>query len=92
MTSSTYDVGDAPELSRDSGFSVVPAGSTLLGFKDIKPLTLLNAKDPTNFIVWWLQFKVEVYNKQGLTEFWSAASTRYAQHHASVLSILSQII
>jgi hypothetical protein len=42
--------------------------------------------------VWWLQFKAEVCNKQGFTDFWSAASTCSAQHHASVLSILSQII
>jgi hypothetical protein len=92
MTSSAREVGAAPRLPRDSGSYADLVISTLFRFKDIKHLTFLNARDPTTFIVWWLQFKAEVCKKQGLTEFWSAASTSSSQHHASVLSTLSQII
>jgi hypothetical protein len=91
MVSSPGEVGDATELCRDSGSCVVPTVSSILRFKNFNDLTLLNAKDPTTFIVWWLHFKAVVFNKQGFTEFWTAAATCYAQHHASVLSILSQI-
>jgi hypothetical protein len=92
MVSSPGEASAAPKLSRDHDSFVVPTVSTLLRFKDFKHLTLMNAGDPTTLIVWWLQFKAEVCNNRGFSGFWSAGSTCSAQHNASVLSILSQII
>jgi hypothetical protein len=65
--------------------------SALLRYKDFKHLTLMNAMDPTTFIVWWLESKAEVCNKQGFVEFWSATSTYSTRNHASVFSLHSQI-
>jgi hypothetical protein len=92
MTPPSSDDGDTAGLCRDDGSGDVPAASSLLRFKDFKHLTLKNAKDPTAFSIWWIQFKAEVCNKLGFADFWSPTSTCSAQHHVSVLSILTQII
>jgi hypothetical protein len=92
MASSPREVGAAPRFIRDSGSSANPFIIMLLRFKDLKYLTLLNARDPATYIVWWLYFKAEACNKERFTEFWSATSTCSDQHHARIWSILSQII
>jgi hypothetical protein len=78
MTPPSSDDGDTAGLYRDVGSGDVPTASTLLRFKDFKHLTLRNAKDPTSFLVWWLQFKAEVCNNLGFADFWSPTSTSYA--------------
>jgi hypothetical protein len=92
MTPPSSDDGDTPGLCRDAGSDDVHAVSSLLRFKDFKHLKFMNAKDPTTFLVWWLQFKSEVCNIQELTDFWSPTSNCTPKHHASVLSILTQVI
>jgi hypothetical protein len=52
----------------------------------------MNAKYPITFLVWWLHFKAEVRNKLWFADSWSPTSTCSAQHHASVMSILTQVI
>jgi hypothetical protein len=59
---------------------------------DFKHFTLRNAKYTTTFLVWWLQFKAEVFNKPWFTDFWSTTLACFAQHHMSVISILTQAI
>jgi hypothetical protein len=69
MTPPSSDDGDTDGLYRDAGSGDVHVASSLLRFKDFKHLTLKNARDPTTFLVWWLQFKAEVCNKLGLADF-----------------------